>query len=75
MDRINLLEQQFTVLSKEITEVLTEVQASLHGFAKSTSMALTVLVGRIEELERRAGILPPGSPPIPPAESEGGREL
>lgn len=76
MDRITILEQQFTVLSKEITEVLTEVQASLQGFARSTSMALTVIIQRLEELERRTGILPPSVPPsIPEPTPEGGKEL
>lgn len=52
-DRLKLVEQQVSVMQKEINEVLGEVQVAMQGMSKANKMAFEVLLSRIQELEDR----------------------
>lgn len=54
-DRLKLLEQQLSVMQKEVNEVLGEVQIAMQGMSKANKMAFEVLLSRIQELEQRVG--------------------
>jgi hypothetical protein len=51
LDRLKLLEQQVSVMQKEINEVLGEVQFAMEGLVKANKMAMEVIMDRLDKLE------------------------
>lgn len=50
--RLALLEQRMDVQAGEISQLATEIQKAMEGFAKGTSMALQVIAERLAALEK-----------------------
>ena len=69
---VKLLEQKVSIMQKEVSQVLQEMQTTIQAIAQTYSIALKVLMERADKLEKHVGMT---STAVAKEENTNGTEL